>query len=121
ASSFAAQASDPSVSTTIDKSARLLIWSIAVILVSLPVLIQERIAKDSRSVDFAYFYAASTILRDSPAENLYNPEIQKAACQKVLPILKGKATYGASPYPPFVALLFGPAARLPFWEALRIY
>jgi len=121
APSFDVEAGDAWVSTTIDKSARFLIWSVTAILFSLPVLIQERIVKDSRSVDFVYFYAASTILRDSSPENLYNPEIQEAACQKVLPIPNGEPTYGSSPYPPFVALLFAPTARLPFWGAFRIH
>jgi len=121
APSFAAPVGGATVSTAIDKSARFLIWSIAVILVSLPILIQERTGKDARSIDFVYFYAASAIIRDSPAKNLYNPEIQEAACQKVLPTLNGEASYGPWPYPPFVALLFAPAARLPFWEAFRIH
>ena len=38
----------PGVSTPIDRSARLLIWSVAAILISLPVLIQERIDKEAR-------------------------------------------------------------------------
>ena len=109
------------VSTGIDKSARFLIWSIAAVLIMLPVLIQQRIGKDSRSVDFVYFYAASKIIHDSPAENIYNPEIQNAASQKVLPILDGKFSYGYFPYPPFVALLFAQAAHLPFWTAFRIH
>ncbi len=72
-------------------------------------------------VDFVYFYAASTIVRSSPAADIYNPEIQKAACQKVLPIRDGSVSYGPSPYPPFVALLFAPVSRLPFWTAFRLY
>ena len=108
------------VSSGIDPSAKLLIWSIAVILFSLPVLIQERISNMARSIDFVYFYGLSTIIHDSPAENIYNPEVQKAAFQKILPILDQKSSYGYSPYPPFVALLFAPAARLPFWTAFRI-
>ncbi|HEY6346210.1 MAG TPA: glycosyltransferase family 87 protein [Bryobacteraceae bacterium] len=98
----------------------LLIWSVAAVLIGLPVLIQERILKEKRSIDFVYFYAISTIVRDSPAENIYNPEIEKAACQKILPLPNRESSYGPSPYPPFVALLFAPASRLPFWTAFRI-
>jgi hypothetical protein len=100
---------------------QLLIWSVAAVLIGLPVLIQERIPKDSRSVDFVYFYAASTIIRDSLPENIYNPEIESAACQRILPLRGGESSYGPSPYPPFVALLFAPASRLPFWTAFRIH
>ena len=105
----------------VGQPANLLIWSIAAVLIFLPVLIQERIPKDSRSVDFVYFYAASTIIRDSSAENIYNPEIESAACQRILPLRGGASSYGPSPYPPFVALLFAPASRLPFWTAFRIH
>jgi hypothetical protein len=107
--------------TGMERSARLLIWPVTAILIFLPVLIQERISKDSRMVDFVYFYAVSTIVRSSPAADIYNPEIQKAACQKVLPIRDASSSYGPSPYPPFVALLFAPVSRLPFWTAFRLY
>jgi hypothetical protein len=104
-----------------DTSTRLLIWSVAAVLIGLPVLIQERIPKEARSVDFVNFYAMSTIVRDSLAENIYDPEIEKAACQRIRPVPDRESLYRPLPYAPFVALLFEPAARLPFWTAFRIH
>lgn len=115
-----AAATGPAMTMGMDPNSRFLIWSIAAVLTCLPVLLQARMDKSSHSIDFVYFYSVSTILRDSGPANIYNPELQIATAQKILPVRDAKSSYGISPYPPFVALLFAPASRLPFWTAFRV-
>ena len=97
-----------------------LAWSIAIILALLPVWIQERLPKESRSVDFVYFYAVSQIVHHLPAESIYDHQILAAACQKIVPVRDEKSSYGPFQYPPITALLVEPAAKVSFWGSFRI-
>jgi len=104
----------------LDGSSVFLAWSIAIILGLLPVWIQERLPKESRSVDFVYFYAVSQIVHNLRAESIYDHEILAAACQKIVPLRDEKSSYGPFQYPPITALLLEPGAKVPFWESFRI-
>ena len=111
---------DSSAATQLDRSSAFLVWSIAIILGLLPVWIHERVPKESRSVDYVYFYAVSQILQELPAENIYNQQILAEACQKIMPNRDEKTGYGPFQYPPIAAFLLGPAARVSFSESFRI-
>ena len=69
--------------------------------------------------DFAYFYSVGYILNEHPPAQLYDYELQKRVLTQLQPIRTGM--YGPNPYPPFVALLFRPFARLPFENAYRVW
>jgi hypothetical protein len=103
-----------------DRASQFLLWSIAGILCFLPVWVQEHITKESRSVDFVYFYAVSQILQHMPAGAIYNPTILADTCQKIVPVADAASSYGPFQYPPYLALLLRPVALLPFWESFRI-
>lgn len=107
------------VSTGIDGLTRVLIWSIAALLIFLVVLTSERRSKDSRATDFPVFYGASKIAAHSPSD-LYVPKVQTEVFQQSFPISGGPKAYGYFSYPPFVALLLAPASHLSFWAAYRV-
>ena len=70
-------------------------------------------------VDFTYFYGLGRILNEYPADRLYDYDLQKRIFTEVHPLNSG--TYGPSPYPPIVAVLFRPLARLPFLRAYLLW
>ena len=87
------------------------------LLIALPVLIAERAIH--RDIDFVYFYAAPKIAHLSP-ESLYDPKVERAFCQQILPPADAAKTYGDFMYPPFVPLLFLPLSHLSLGTAYRV-
>jgi hypothetical protein len=69
--------------------------------------------------DFVYFYSLGRTLNEHPPEQLYNYELQKKVCAEIHPLKSGM--YGPNPYPPFLAILFRPFARLAFPTAYRLW
>lgn len=111
---------EPAPAISADSTSRFLIWAMAAVLICLPVLLQARMDRNARSVDFVYFYTVSILARHSSPDKIYDPKLQVETAQKILPVRDGQSSYGFSPYPPFVALLFAPLSRLPFWTAFRV-
>ena len=78
-----------------------------------------------RDVDFVYFYSVGHIASAYPPVRLYDFKLQSDTFDAVRPLrpLSGKRSgyYGASPYPPFIALLFEPFSRLPFLSAFHLW
>lgn len=70
-------------------------------------------------VDFVYFYGIGQIVHTHPATMLYDYGLQLKVFNQILPMHQG--SYGPSPYPPFVALFFSLAARLPFKAAFLVW
>jgi len=108
------------VSTSIDGVIRNLIWTIAVLLILLPVLSNERKPRASRSLDFVVIYGGCKLVASSP-DSLYVPKIQRQVLEDIAPLEKGSGTYGYFMYPPFVPLVLSPLSRLPYWNAYRVY
>jgi len=74
---------------------------------------------EALNVDFVYFYGAGRILNEYPAEKLYDYELEKRIWTEIHILKIG--TYGPFPYPPFVAILFRPFARLPYPTAYLLW
>jgi hypothetical protein len=75
--------------------------------------------------DYAEFYVAGQILNDGPSRNLYDLDDQDDRLHRVLPKLS-KDDHLPFVYPPFLALIFRPLARLPLawsvatWLAITV-
>lgn len=78
------------------------------------IVLQNALQRDHER-DFVYFYSCGRILNHYPPAQLYDYELQKRTFTEIQPLHEG--VYGPSPYPPFVAMLFRPFARLPFLTA----
>jgi len=74
-----------------------------------------------RPVDFTYFYSVGHILNQYMPVQLYDAKLQQETFNRVWPLKAGEGIYGPSPYPPFVAMLFQPFAKLAFWTAFRLW
>ncbi len=80
-----------------------------------PLWIQFRTGVGSfhiRPADFIYFYGIGRIANEYPLARLYDYNLQLKTFNDIYALHDG--AYGPSPYPPFVALCFGPFARIPF-------
>jgi glycosyl transferase family 87 len=109
------------VSTGVDRQAlRYACVLIAVLLVPLLLWVMRR-SSEVHYRDFVYFYSIGTLLNEYPADRLYNYGLQRQIDNKVLPMESGGGIYGASPYPPYLALLFEPFAKLPFMMAYHVW
>jgi hypothetical protein len=70
--------------------------------------------------DFAGFYTAGTVLKDYPAERLYDFDLQDRVYHQLFPDLaEGRKLPFV--YPPFVAALFRPLTSLPFEWAYGVW
>src|SRR6266545_3887734 len=70
--------------------------------------------------DFIAFYVAGKTMNEFPSENVYDVELQRELRYALLPkTAKGKALPFA--YPPFVAALFRPFARIPYIVAYPLW
>jgi hypothetical protein len=70
--------------------------------------------------DFAYFYGVGQMVRDYPADRLYDIKLQQSVFEKISPSRYG-SYYGPSPYPPFVALFFRCFANLSYAAAYMVW
>ena len=69
--------------------------------------------------DFVYFYGIGNLLNEYPPVNLYDYGLQAKIFNQIYPA--HEAFYGPSPYPPYVALLFRPFARVSFESAYLLW
>ena len=69
--------------------------------------------------DFVYFYGIGHLANEHSATRLYDYGSQLKIFNETEPLRDG--VWGPSPYPPFVALFFGPFARLPFKVAYLLW
>ncbi len=70
--------------------------------------------------DFVFFYSMGRMLNEYPAARLYDFDLQKKVEMDVMPLKNGRQ-YTPNPYPPFVAVLFRPFAKLPFSTAYPLW
>src|SRR6202051_2662704 len=69
--------------------------------------------------DFVYFYGIGQLVNEYPAVRLYDYSLQMKVFNEIYPT--HEAFYGPSPYPPYVALFFGPFARASFESAYLLW
>jgi hypothetical protein len=67
--------------------------------------------------DLPAFYGAARIVRDGHGDRLYDPQLQEAAQQDLLPA-PGRLPF---PYPPYVAVAYVPLTWLPFKAAYLVH
>jgi hypothetical protein len=108
------------MSKPVDRVALVLIWTIAALLILLPVLTNERKPRVSRSLDFVFIYGGCTLVASSRS-NLYVPRIQRQMLETIAPLPTESGVYGYFMYPPFVPLVFSPLSHLSYWHAYRVY
>jgi hypothetical protein len=108
------------------KEMNLVCWGVfAALLVTrfcYPLWIQFRTGVGSfhiRPADFIYFYGIGRIANEYPLARLYDYNLQLKTFNEIYALHDG--AYGPSPYPPFVALFFGPFARVPFVPAFFLW
>jgi hypothetical protein len=102
------------------KEINLICWGLFLFGLVLPIAIITGTHRQAApEPDFVYFYSLGRILNEHPPEQLYNYELQKRICADIQPLKSGM--YGPNPYPPFLAILFRPFARLPFVTAYRLW
>ena len=108
------------------KEMNLVCWGVfAALLVTrfcYPLWIQFRTGVGSfhiRPADFIYFYGIGRIANEYPLARLYDYNLQLKTFNDIYALHDG--AYGPSPYPPFVALCFGPFARVPFVPAFFLW
>jgi hypothetical protein len=94
----------------------ILSWALCLFAVCL-LLVSER---QNAERDFVYFYSAGRIANEYSPEQIYNFDVQRRAFEEVRR-LKGHWSYGPSPYPPFIPLLFSVFAHLPFARAYDVW
>jgi hypothetical protein len=110
------------VSTSVTRVAerrRVLFVSASVLLMGLALLTVSFATADrgqtifgpALGADYAEFYSAGTLLNTAPPARLYDFALQDAIHHAVLPNDRGHLPFC---YPPFVALVFRPLARLPY-------
>jgi hypothetical protein len=93
-----------------------------IIQLGVPLWVQFRTGVHSLHIlpaDFIYFYGIGRIANEFPLARLYDYSLQLQVFNQVFALHDG--AYGPSPYPPFVALFFGPFARLPFNAAFAAW
>jgi hypothetical protein len=79
----------------------------------------QRAGRADQERDFAYFYAFGYLLNHHPVGSLYDYQLQSHLCAEFQPLHDG--VYGPYPYPPFVAALSSPFARLPYLAAYGLW
>ena len=101
-------------------------WTLVIVFFILrfciPVWIQFKAGKGSIPVvpnDFIYFYGIGHIVKDYPAERLYDYGLQLQVFNEIYK--PPTRAYGPSPYPPFVALFFSLFARIGFRLAFFLW
>ncbi len=107
------------------KDLNLLCWALFAIILAAPMAIElEKRIQSGRALqedrDFVFFYGMGRMLNEYPASQLYNYELQKKVAMEVHPLKAGRE-YTPNPYPPFVALLFRPFARLSYPVAYPLW
>jgi hypothetical protein len=70
--------------------------------------------------DYAQFYVAGTLLDRYPAERLYDFELQRRLYHEVLPGLEEQVQLPYA-YPPFIAFVLWPLARLPYAWSFAVW
>jgi hypothetical protein len=74
---------------------------------------------EALDADFVFRYSMGRILNEYSAEKLYDQDLMKKVCSQVHPLKAG--TYGPSPYPPFIGILFRPFALMPYSVAYLVW
>lgn len=69
--------------------------------------------------DFIYFYSMGRMLSEHAPSELYDVDLQKKVATEIHP-LPGRQ-YNPNPYPPFIAILFRPLARLSYASAFLVW
>jgi Glycosyltransferase family 87 len=69
--------------------------------------------------DFAMFYVAGRILDERGAASVYDHELEDAVYRNIVP--GATALHRTYAYPPYIAELFRPLARLPLTAALAVF
>jgi hypothetical protein len=85
---------------------------------SIPLLLAQR-PSEGKNTDFVQLYSVGRILQEYPADELYDYRLQQKLFRELNPLQEG--SYGPSPYPPFVAVLFRQMARLPYFPAYLLW
>ena len=108
------------------KELNVLCWGLFLAVLVLPLFVvwqghrqSEQPLVEALNADFVYFYGSGRILNEYPAEKLYDYELEKRIWTEIHILKIG--TYGPFPYPPFVAILFRPFARLPYSTAYLLW
>jgi len=83
------------------------------------VVMLQRAGRVDQERDFAYFYTFGYILNHYPVGSLYDYQLQSHLCAEFQPLHEG--VYGPYPYPPFVAALSSPFARLSYLAAYALW
>jgi hypothetical protein len=100
------------------KDINLLSW-LLFISIAAGVFVTHRSEEQVRLTDFAQVYSVGRILNEYPSRELYNYPLQQKLFSQIHTLTKTQGFYGPSPYPPFVAILFRPFARMPYvWAYL---
>ncbi len=85
---------------------------------------------ESEPRDFVYFYTCGYLLNHYSSTHLYDHEVQLDVLGTVYPQavkVGGKIAqpnggfFGSYSYPPYVAMMFQPFAKLPYWTACRLW
>ncbi len=108
------------------KEINLISWGLFIGVILLPIfatlLVQFKTGKvffRQSSVDFINLYGTGRIANEHPAVQVYNYDVQLQVFNQILPL--HDATYGPSPYPPFVSQFFRLFARMPFEQAYFLW
>ncbi len=108
------------------KGMNVLCWSmfVAFLVAPLSVNLWVQFKSGSGSIrkfdsDFVYFYGIGYLVNEYPAVNLYDYPLQEKIFNRIYPA--HEAFYGPSPYPPYVALIFRPFARVSFESAYLLW
>src|SRR5580698_7000213 len=107
------------------KEVNAICWTLFLVLLAAPLTMEtiSRVQKGrllQEEKDFVFFYAMGRMLNEYPPSQLYDFELQKKVDTEIHPLKAGRE-YTPNPYPPFVALLFRPFARLPFSTAYPLW
>ncbi len=98
------------------KQLNLLCWGLLLVGFVLPFSVFVANGHRPPSADFTYFYALGRILNNHPAQYLYDNEMVQRVCAEIR-----SGSWGLSPYPPFVGLLFRPLGLLPYSVAYLLW
>jgi Glycosyltransferase family 87 len=101
-------------------------WTVFAAFVILPLIVVVSLQMRAGSfsirglhADFVYVYGVGQMVRDYPADRLYDVALQQRVFDRISPAHLG--SYGPSPYPPFVALFFRCFAGLPYATAYLVW
>ncbi|MGI8959717.1 MAG: glycosyltransferase family 87 protein, partial [Bryobacteraceae bacterium] len=100
------------------KDINLLSW-LLLATIAAPLFIAHSGGEQIRVADFVQLYSVGRILNEYPAQDLYNYQLQQKLSHELHPLKEG--FYGPSPYPPFVAILLRPFARMPYLGAYILW